>query len=169
MAARRNWRACGPDNFVVPAKAGTHSHRYSLQPKSSPRSASTEGPRRMVPAQGRDDGLMELLAEVHIQADCGSRLDNDVAIIDMHWERLGHIGPLAQRLAVLDHDRIGPDLEALRIEPGLAGTHVEFPAVPGAAQEFADPRALVDTGLRRGQPRHAGGLVERRAFVWTTI
>src|SRR5258708_29072968 len=25
------------------------------------------------------------------------------------------------------------------------------PAVPGAAQEFADPRALIDSGLRRGQ------------------
>src|SRR5260370_39837984 len=96
-------------------------------------------------------------------------LDNDVAVFDMHRKCLGHVRPPGQRLGVFDDDRIGPYLDALRIEPGLAGAHIEFPAVPGAAQEFADPRALIDSGLRRGQSRDAGGLVERRAFVRATI
>src|ERR1035438_4593933 len=87
----------------------------------------------------------------------------------MHREGLGHIRPLGQRLARLDHHRIRPDLEPLRIEPGLAVADVEFPAMPGATQQFADPRTLVDPGLRRGQPRHARRLVERRAGVRTTV
>src|SRR3977135_879356 len=41
--------------------------------------------------------------------------------------------------------------------------------MPGTAQQFADPRALVDSGLGRGQPRHAGGLVERGALMRATI
>src|SRR5256885_17131081 len=87
----------------------------------------------------------------------------------MHRKRLRHVGPFRQRLAVLYRHRIGPDPDALGVEPGLAGTHVELPAVPGAANEFADPRALVDAGFRRGQPRHARRLVERRAFVRAAI
>jgi hypothetical protein len=41
--------------------------------------------------------------------------------------------------------------------------------MPGAAQQFADAGTLIDAGLRRGQPRHAGRLVERRTLVRTTI
>src|ERR1044072_6243565 len=65
-------------------------------------------------------------------------LDNHIAVLDMHRKRLRHVRPFRQRFAVLDRHRIGPDLDALGVEPGLAGTHVELPAVPGAAQEFAD-------------------------------
>src|ERR1700750_2706836 len=56
----------------------------------------------------------------------GSRLDDDVAVFDVHRKRLGDIRPLGQRFALLDRYRVGPDLEALRIEPGLAVAHVEF-------------------------------------------
>src|ERR1700749_543304 len=91
----------------------------------------------------------------------------------MDREGLGDVGPLlhllGQFLAAFDRDRERADLEALRIAPGLAGAHVELPAVPGAAQEFADARALVDSGLRRGQARHAGGLLQRRALMRTAI
>jgi hypothetical protein len=41
--------------------------------------------------------------------------------------------------------------------------------MPGAAKQFADPRALIDSGLGRGQPRDAGGLVERRAGMRAAI
>src|SRR5258708_11840021 len=78
-------------------------------------------------------------------------LDNDVAVFDMHRKCLGHIRPLGQRLSVLDDHWIGTHLDPLRIEPGLAGAHVEFLSVPGAAQEFADPLALIDSRLLRGQ------------------
>src|SRR4029079_1616402 len=104
-----------------------------------------------------------------------SGLDDDVAVLDMHREGLGDIGALGEAvleflgdfLAAFDRDRIGTDLEALRIEPGLPVAHVEFPAVPGAAQQFADPRTLEYAGLRRGQPRHARRLFQRRAGVRT--
>ena len=36
-------------------------------------------------------------------------------------------------------------------------------------KQFADPRALVDAGLRRGQPRDAGGFFQRRAGMRTAI
>src|SRR6478609_4093277 len=98
-----------------------------------------------------------------------SGLDGDVAVLDVNRKGLGDVRTLGQRFAVLDYDRVGPDLDALRVEPGLPGAHVEFPAVPGAAQQLADPGALVDAGLRRGQPRHARRLVERRAFVRTAV
>src|SRR5580704_9898973 len=95
----------------------------------------------------------------------------------MHRKGLCHIRALleslleffGQLLAALDCDRIGSYLDPLRIEPGLAGAHVEFPAVPGAAQQLADAGALVDAGLRRRQPRHACRLVERRALVRAAV
>ena len=66
----------------------------------------------------------------------------------MDREGLGDIWAFCQGLAILDHDGIGADLDALRIEPGLAVAHVELPTVPGAAQEFADALADIDAGLR---------------------
>src|SRR6201995_4873451 len=87
----------------------------------------------------------------------------------MHRKRFGYVGPLLQSLAALDRDRIGTDFHPLRIEPGLTVAHVEFPAVPRTAQELADPRALVDAGLRRRQPRHAGRLFQRRAGMRAAV
>src|SRR4029079_4309339 len=107
----------------------------------------------------------------------GSGLDDDVAVLDMHREGLGDVRPLGEAvleffcdfLAPLDRDRIGTDLEAFRVEPGLAVAHVEFPAVPGATEQLADARALVDPRLGRGQTRHARRLFERRAGMRTAI
>src|SRR5215475_155566 len=87
----------------------------------------------------------------------------------MHRKGIGDIGALLQFLAAFDRDRERAHLEALRIEPGLAVAHVELPAVPGATQQFADAIAVVDAGLRRCQPRDAGGLVQRRALVRAAI
>src|SRR6201986_879715 len=87
----------------------------------------------------------------------------------MYSKGFGDIRPLLQLFAAFDRHRIGTDLEALGVEPGLAIAHVELPAVPGTAQQFADARALIDPGLRRGQPRDASRLVERRAFMRATI
>ena len=96
-------------------------------------------------------------------------LDNHVTVLDMDRKRLGHVRPFLQFLAAFDRDRIGAHFHPLRIEIGLPVAHVEFPAVPRAAQQFADARALVDTGLRRGQPRDAGGLLQRRALMRAAI
>ena len=43
-------------------------------------------------------------------------LDDDVAVLDVHRKRLGHVRPLLQFLAAFDRDRIGADLHPLRIE-----------------------------------------------------
>src|SRR5262245_44099392 len=114
-----------------------------------------------------DGGLASLSPPY--EAQCSLHLHDHVIVLDMDRERLRHVRPLLQFLATLDRDRIGADLDALRVEPGLAVAHVEFPAVPRAAQRFADARALVDSGLRRGQAGDAGGLFQRRALVRTTI
>src|SRR5260370_5553346 len=98
-----------------------------------------------------------------------SGLDDDVAVLDVNRKSLGHMRPLGQRLAVFDDNRIGSHLDAIRIEPGLPGADVELPSMPGATQEFADPRTLIDAGLRRGQACHARRLVKRRAFVRTAV
>src|SRR4029077_9278026 len=78
-------------------------------------------------------------------------------------------GTLGERFAVLDDNRIGSDLDALRIEPGLPVAHVELPSMPGAAEQFAHPRALIDAGLWRSQARDASRLVQRRAGVRAAI
>src|SRR5258707_6552358 len=68
------------------------------------------------------------------------RFHNDVAVLDVNRKCFGHIGTLGQRLAILNHHRISADPDAAGIEIGLAVAHVELPAVPGAAQQFPDPR-----------------------------
>src|ERR1700681_2631922 len=98
-----------------------------------------------------------------------SRLDDDVAVLDVNRKRLCHVRPLGQRFAVLDYHRIGPHLDAVRIEPGLPVAHVEFPPVPGTTQQFADSGSPIDAGLRRGQTRDAGGLIEWRTRVRAAI
>src|SRR5580692_12723981 len=98
-----------------------------------------------------------------------SRLDDHVVVLNMDRKGFRHIGSLGERLTILDDNRIGPDLDALGIEPGLAVAHVEFPTMPGATQQFADTRALIHPGFRRGQPRHTGCLVERRTGMRAAI
>ena len=50
---------------------------------------------------------------------------------------LGDIRPLHHARSRLDIDRIGPGAKALGVAVGLAGADVEFPAVPGAADDLA--------------------------------
>lgn len=106
--------------------------------------------------------------EITIRNGC-SDLDNHITVFDMHRKGLGDIRPFLQFLAAFHRDRIGPDLDPVRVEPRLAITHIEFPTVPGATEHFADTRALVNAGLRRGQPRHACGFLKRSAFVRAAV
>src|ERR1700733_10244818 len=98
-----------------------------------------------------------------------SGLDDHVVVLNMDRKGFRHIGSLGERLAILDDNRIGPDLDALGIEPGLAVAHVEFPAMPGATQQLTDTRALIHPGFRRGQPCYAGRPVERRTGMRAAI
>src|SRR6266403_1774909 len=102
-----------------------------------------------------------IIAETLECYDDGAIEEEELAAFGLVLELFDH--------AVVEDNRIGPHLEAIRIEPGLPGAHVELPAMPGAAQQFADAGTLVDAGLRRGQPRHARRLVERRAGVRAAV
>ena len=70
--------------------------------------------------------------------DASLHLDDDVVLLDRHRKRLGDVRPLHQRLAGLDRDLKLPRPRRFRIAPRLPGADVELPAVPRAAQEFAD-------------------------------
>src|SRR5262249_24848208 len=65
------------------------------------------------------------------------QIDDDVIALDRDLDGLGDIRALHHRRARLDIDRIGLHAEAARIAIGLAGADVEFPAVPGAADDLA--------------------------------
>ena len=66
------------------------------------------------------------------------KIDHHVIALDRHRESLGDIRPLHNVSARLDIDWIGLDPEAFGIAVGLAGADVELPAVPGAADDFAE-------------------------------
>src|ERR1700756_534504 len=76
-----------------------------------------------------------------------SEIDDDVVALDSHRDRLGDIRPLHDGGARLDIHRIRLHAEAARIAVALAGTDVELPAVPGAAEDFARPRVFDLAGI----------------------
>src|SRR5262249_16747836 len=54
----------------------------------------------------------------------------------------------------LHRDRVAACAHARRITPGLAGAHVEFPAMPGAADDLAGPGiAVMARSIRFHQSR----------------
>src|SRR5947208_3300239 len=69
-----------------------------------------------------------------------SDLDDDVLRLDGHRDRLGDVGALHQAVAGGDLHRVLPGPDPRRIAPGLAGAHVEFPAMPGTTDDLARTR-----------------------------
>src|SRR6267154_6443991 len=80
-------------------------------------------------------------AEHSARALCAPRNDERLEIhhhviaLDRYGDGLGDIRSLHHGSTGLDIDRIGAGAEALRVAIGLAGADVEFPAVPGAADD----------------------------------
>lgn len=64
------------------------------------------------------------------------KLHHHVVTLDLDGDRLGDIRPLHDARARLDMSRIRLDAEAAGVAVGLAGAHVEFPAVPGATDDL---------------------------------
>src|SRR5271168_209775 len=91
----------------------------------------------------------------------------------MHGKGFRDIWPLFhlfdELLTAFDRNGEGADLETLGVEPGLTVAHIELPAMPGTAQQFAHARAMIDARLRRRQPRHARRLVQRRALMRAAV
>src|SRR6267154_4136276 len=85
--------------------------------------------------------LAGCFAEHSARALCAPRNDERLKIhhhviaLDRYGDGLGDIRSLHHGSTGLDIDRIGAGAEALRVAIGLAGADVEFPAVPGAADD----------------------------------
>src|SRR5579863_2200265 len=98
-----------------------------------------------------------------------SDIDHDVLVLDRHLEGLGHVGAFSEAAAGFDRDLEVLDEDLGGITPGLAGLDVEFPAMPGAAENLAmarHPEFARFVGLDE-----AGDVAsaERRPFVRAAI
>src|ERR1035437_9860822 len=71
-----------------------------------------------------------------------SDVHHHVVVLDRHLHGLGDIGALHQFVAVRHFHRVGTNLDASRLAPGLSGADVELPAVPGTAIEQAIEYAI---------------------------
>src|SRR5947209_18785021 len=65
--------------------------------------------------------------------------------------------------------RIGPGAEALRVAIGLPGADVEFPAMPGTAQDLAWPRIFDDAGIGGLRQPDQRALAQRGALVRAAV
>src|SRR5262245_3922618 len=74
-----------------------------------------------------------------------SGLYHHVVVLDRDRHGLSHIGAGDQPGSRLHRNVVPPRAHARRITPGLAGAHVEFPAMPGAADDLAGPGIAVMT------------------------
>src|SRR6516162_9830635 len=72
-----------------------------------------------------------------------SGLDHHVVVLDRDRHGLGDVGAGDELRSRLHRDRVPARAHARRITPRLAGAHVEFPAMPGAADDLARPGIAV--------------------------
>src|SRR3546814_9080109 len=81
-------------------------------------------------------------------------LDHDIVVFDGDGHRLGDIGTFDEVPPFFHGDREASHLDAVRLAIGLAGPHVELPAVPGTAQDLPLARILILAGrLGLHEPR----------------
>src|SRR5215470_18468138 len=79
---------------------------------------------------------------------------SDVVVLDRDRHGLCDVGARDQPRSRLHRNVVPARAHARRITPGLAGAHVEFPAVPGAADDLAGPRiAVIARSIRFHQSR----------------
>src|SRR5438128_345434 len=98
-----------------------------------------------------------------------SKVQNDP--VCLNGDRVGLSGQrlYCRRLGGLDSDFVGADAGAVGLADGAAGGEVEFPAVPGAAEDLAVARPQVLAG--GGGQGHSldAAQAERAALVGTTV
>ena len=70
------------------------------------------------------------------RATYGLNLHHHIALLDRHIEGFRHKGPFGHRRARLDAYIVFGGLDAIRFTHGLAGADVEFPAMPGTADDL---------------------------------
>src|SRR5215207_7745154 len=60
----------------------------------------------------------------------GRQIDDQIVLLERHRKRLDDVGSLGEVGAALDRHRELPRAHGARVAPRLAGTNLEFPAVP---------------------------------------
>src|SRR6185437_4520940 len=99
----------------------------------------------------------------------GSDLHHDVFVLDRDREGFRHIRAFHDARPRRDFHRIAAHRHLLRVAPGLAGAHVELPAVPRAAQDLALARKAVGSGLARFHQAAEHALGERSALMRAAV
>src|SRR5689334_17219619 len=66
------------------------------------------------------------------------QLHHHVVAVDLDLDGFGDIRPLHDSRAGLDRRRIRPRAKAAGVAIGLPGADIEFPAMPGAADDLAE-------------------------------
>src|SRR5712671_716672 len=78
-----------------------------------------------------------------------SQIHHHIIALDRHRDRLRHVRSLHHARPRLDIGGIGFCAKPFGVAVGLAGADIEFPAVPGAADDFAWPGIFDLTGIGR--------------------
>src|SRR5712672_2339258 len=94
-----------------------------------------------------------------------SQIHHHVVAFHGYRERLRHVGSLHHACAGLDVDRIGLGAKSLGVAIGLAGADIEFPAVPGAADDFAEPGIFDLAWIGRLREPDQRSFAQRRALM----
>src|SRR5262249_2494294 len=97
------------------------------------------------------------------------QLHHHVVALDPHGNRLGDIGAFDDVCAGLDMRRIRLDAEPARVAVGLSGAYVEFPAVPRAADDLAEPGVFDLAGIVRLREPDQRAFAERGALMRAAI
>jgi hypothetical protein len=90
-------------------------------------------------------------------------LNDDNVSLHRDRVRLGHVGTRQQL------DRVRMDARPGWIEVGLAGTDVELPAVPRAAEYLSPPQVPVLSGGARHDEPAQNPLAQRTALMWAHV
>src|SRR5882757_6906711 len=99
----------------------------------------------------------------------GLEFDHHVIALDLYRDRLRNIRPLDHARARLDMRRIRFHAEAAGIAIGLAGADVEFPAVPGTADDLPQLGVFDLAGIARLRKPDQRALAQRRALMRATV
>src|ERR1051326_4559745 len=92
-------------------------------------------------------GTAHPFAKLSAEAKSRLSLDHHVFFFDRNGKCLGSIRALDEVLAGFDAYVVNLGSGSRRVAPGLPGTHVEFPAVPGTAQDLAVAAVPIDPWL----------------------
>src|SRR3954467_8525542 len=98
-----------------------------------------------------------------------SYLNHDIVLLNRHRYRFSHIRSFDNGLARRDLDGVTAEIDLGRIAKTLAGANVEFPAMPGAANNLAGAGVVVLTRFVRFNQSGHQPLAHRAALVRASV